>query len=304
VRAIAPHPSLFEVRYDACADSFVLLRLRGCLARLRDDMVWTVKFDGPCSRCGTILEAGTEAVWDRRTRRMSCLECQSTSSISEPALIDAGTAGRSARTRHEQLLARREARLKADWGERVGGWLIALTDEPASTRAWATGALGEETLGRVLAELEAVEVLHDRGVPGRRSNIDHIVFAPAGIFVVDTKHYKGQVQIRRPGSFFRPDDRLYVGRWDCTKDVEAVKGQVAVVESILVVAAIDTKPPVTPVLCFTRADWPLFGAPKSFDGVYLESQRSIKKLVTASVDFSRNDMRRVRSFIAKRLPPR
>jgi hypothetical protein len=188
--------------------------------------------------------------------------------------------------------------------ERVGGWVNALTDEPAPTRAWATGALGEEKLGRVLAELEPVEVLHDRRVPGRRSNIDHIVFAPAGIFVVDTKHYKGQVQLRRRGPFFRPNDRLFVGRWDRTQDVDGIKGQVAVVESILLAADIGPKPPVTPVLCFTRADWPLFGPLKSFGGVYLESERSIKKLLTASQDFSRNDMRRVRNYIATRLPPR
>jgi hypothetical protein len=36
---------------------------------------WLVKFDGPCSRCGTILRKGTEAIWDQSVRRMRCIEC-------------------------------------------------------------------------------------------------------------------------------------------------------------------------------------------------------------------------------------
>jgi len=36
---------------------------------------WTVKYDGPCSKCGRVLAHGTEAVWVPRERRMLCLEC-------------------------------------------------------------------------------------------------------------------------------------------------------------------------------------------------------------------------------------
>ena len=236
---------------------------------------------------------------------MSCLDCsRQTSPLPDPPLVDAGIAGRSARIEHERRVAKREAKLKAQWGDRVGGWVTKLTDEPSSTRAWATGAVGEERLGGILDGLEGVAALHDRRIPGRRSNIDHIVFAPAGIFVVDTKHYAGQVQVRRRGSFFRPEDRLYVGRWDCTEDVDGVKAQVAVVESVLLSSDVEPKPPVTPVLCYTRAKWPVFGGAKSFSGVYLESDRSIKKLLTVSSDFTNDDLLRLRSAIAAALPAR
>ena len=40
---------------------------------------WTVKFDGPCSSCGQLLTAGTEAVWDHRFRKMKCLACAAAS---------------------------------------------------------------------------------------------------------------------------------------------------------------------------------------------------------------------------------
>lgn len=265
--------------------------------------VWIVKYDGPCSKCGTWLRAGTEAVWDLRARRMSCLDCSlQTPPPPERPSVDAGIAGRSARIEHQRRVATREAKLKAQWGDRLGGWVTKLTDEPLSTRAWAMGAVGWERLGGILDGIEGVAVLHDRRIPARQSNIDHIVFAPAGIFVVDTKHYAGQVQVRRRGSFFRPEDRLHVGRWDRTDDVNGVKAQVAVVESVLSSSDVEPKPPVTPVLCFTRAEWPLFGGANSLAGVYLESARSLKKLLTASADFSTEELDRARRAIALGLP--
>ena len=36
---------------------------------------WFVKYDGPCSKCGTTLTKGTEAIWDQSVHRMRCLEC-------------------------------------------------------------------------------------------------------------------------------------------------------------------------------------------------------------------------------------
>jgi hypothetical protein len=36
---------------------------------------WVVKRDGPCSRCGRLLVAGTEAVWRWPQRKLFCLEC-------------------------------------------------------------------------------------------------------------------------------------------------------------------------------------------------------------------------------------
>jgi hypothetical protein len=36
---------------------------------------WTVKYDGPCARCGRVLTKGTEAFWSQRQRKMLCLDC-------------------------------------------------------------------------------------------------------------------------------------------------------------------------------------------------------------------------------------
>ena len=41
-------------------------------------------------------------------------------------------------------------------------------------------------------------VLHDRAVRGRRTNLDHIVVVPSGVWVVDSKHYRGALERRTP----------------------------------------------------------------------------------------------------------
>jgi len=172
---------------------------------------WRVKYDGECSECGLTLRAGEVAVYDRPTRTIHCVSCP-TSADREPEAIDAGVAGRSARREYDRRAAKREAGVKERWGNRIGGVVLALTEEPQSTRAWATGASGEEKLATAL---DGFSVLHDRRVPRTRGNIDHIVVAPAGVFVVDAKQYQGRIQIRNHGWFMRPDERLHVGRRDC-----------------------------------------------------------------------------------------
>ena len=40
------------------------------------------------------------------------------------------------------------------------------------------------------------------------------MIAPAGLFIVDAKHYEGRLRIRDRGGLFRTDERLYVGGRD------------------------------------------------------------------------------------------
>ena len=129
--------------------------------------------------------------------------------------------------------------------------------------------------------MEGIRLLHDRRVPGTRGNIDHLVVAPAGVFVVDAKRYEGVIRIRDVGGLFRTDERLYLGRRDCTKLAEAMAWQVAAVEGTLRAAWSGDLPPIIPVLCFVDGEWPIFRPADAFAGVRLESERSIRRLVTA-----------------------
>lgn len=257
-----------------------------------------MKYDGACSRCGVTIRAGQVAVYERATRTIHCVSCP-IAPAPEPE-IDAGAAGRSARQEHERRAAKRATAVKERWGDRIGGVVLALTDEPQSTRAWEVGARGEENLAKAL---DGFSVLHDRRVPGTRANIDHIVIAPAGVFVVDAKRYEGRIEIRTLGWFLWPDKRLHVGRRDCSALADKMAWQVTAVEQALLAAGVDPLPPITPVLCFVDGDWPLIAPPDVFRGVQLESPRSLRKKLVGEV-LDEADIAQLARILASALPPR
>lgn len=197
-----------------------------------------------------------------------------------------GVAGSSARREYERRKAKDEERLRQKWG-RLGGIAVALSEDRQSTKAWATGAVGEERLGARLDSLvsQSIAVLHDRRIPGTRANIDHIAITTAGIWVVDAKRYKGRPELKVEGGILRPRvEKLLVGRRDCTKLVDGVLRQVALVQQVV------GNVPVTGALCFLEADWPLIGGALTTRGVHaLWPKRLGKLLVDAegAVDVSR-----------------
>lgn len=266
---------------------------------------WIVKFDGPCSKRGTILRAGTPAVWDNRSRKMSCVECPAVVvHAPSPPPIDGGVAGGSARREEERRLAKRVADNKDRWGERVGGWVTRFGAVPQSTAAWGIGARGEELFAASLAALPGLVALHDRRVPGTRGNIDHIVIAPAGVFVVDAKHMEGLIEIRDYGGFFRTDRRLTVRRRDKSGLARNMGWQVEAVEKALTNAGVDPLPRITPVLCFVDGRWPWFRPPSEFEGVRLESETSIVPLFTAPTELDEAAIERVARILAGAFPPK
>lgn len=274
---------------------------------------WRVKYDGVCSRCGTVLTVGTPAVYERASRTIHCIECP-TAAANEMALAateapadaaprpDEGLAGGSARREHERRMAAREARTRDRFGHRLGRVVLALTSEPQSTRAWAIGAKGEEKLAAALQGIDGLCMLHDRRVPGTRGNIDHIVIAPTGIFVIDAKNYEGLIRVRDVGGLFRTDNRLYVGSRDCSKLADNLGWQVEAVVAALGNGGVDPLPPITPVLCFVDGEWPLLRPPDSFRGVRLESERSIRKVLTASATLKEVRIKGLARVLATALP--
>ncbi|MEO5661892.1 MAG: nuclease-related domain-containing protein [Nocardioides sp.] len=170
--------------------------------------------------------------------------------------IDVGTPGASARREFERRQGKREERIRSKH-PKLGGLFLALSDDPQSTKSWDVGAVGEERVGARLNELasESLRLLHDRRIPGTRANIDHIVVASSGVYVIDPKRYKGRPSLKVEGGLFRPrEEKLLVGSRDCTKLVDGVLKQVDVVRGI-----VGDEIPVQGVLCFVDGDWPLIG---------------------------------------------
>jgi hypothetical protein len=58
-------------------------------------------------------------------------------------------------------------------------------------------------------------VLHDLAVPGSPANLDHLMIGPGGVFVVDSKQYRGRLQLD-------PSGRLWHGRYPLASTVQAV----------------------------------------------------------------------------------
>jgi Nuclease-related domain len=239
-----------------------------------------LRYAGICVLCAAALPQGAQAFYHSGSKTVRCIVCPDEADVTEAAPLDVGTAGGSAQREHDRRAVKRQERVKERFGRRFGGLLLAMTDEPQSTRAWAKGARGEEKLAEAIADLPDVVALHDRRVPGMRGNIDHLLVAPAGLFVVDAKHYKDSLRIRDKGGLFHTDNRLYVGGRDCSHLADNMAWQVAAVETLL--ASVEVMMPVTPALCFIDVDWPLLFAPDSFRGVRLHSPKSLRKLITAT----------------------
>ncbi|HEY3545486.1 MAG TPA: nuclease-related domain-containing protein [Propionicimonas sp.] len=219
--------------------------------------------------------------------------------------MESGVAGHSARVEYERRAAKREAAITDRWGTGIVAKVVrAVAIEPQSTRAWAIGAAGEEKLAAELDKVTGLRMLHDRRVPGTRGNIDHIVIAPAGVFVVDAKNHHGRIEIRDRGGFFRTDYRLTVAGRDCSPMADKMGWQVDAVQSVFESRGIDPMPSITPVLCFLNVEWPLLGAPESFRGVRLESHRSIKRLITKSVLVTEPQSDHLLALLAESLPPK
>jgi hypothetical protein len=48
-------------------------------------------------------------------------------------------------------------------------------------------------------ERQGWAVLHDLAVPSGQANIDHLVIGPSGVFVIDSKQYRGRLQLDASG---------------------------------------------------------------------------------------------------------
>jgi hypothetical protein len=96
------------------------------------------------------------------------------------------------------------------------GWGLRFRPSPDAV-AWRRGAAGERHTARLLGPLErhGWAVLHDLAVPGSRANLDHLVIGAGGVFVIDSKQYRGRLQLDASG-------RLWHGRYPLAPVLRAV----------------------------------------------------------------------------------
>jgi hypothetical protein len=211
-----------------------------------------------------------------------------------------GRAGASARREFERRRSAREERVRTKH-PRLGGLILAVSDEPQSTTAWAVGARGEETLGRRLDGLASpsVRVLHDRRIPPTRANIDHLVICANGVYVIDAKQYTGKPHLRIDGGFLRErTEKLMVGSRDCSSLVDGVLKQVDLVRAALADEALS----VRGFLCFVAAEWPLFGSSFTTRGVTALRPRKLAAQITQPGHLTENEIAGMHERLARAFP--
>ena len=143
-----------------------------------------------------------------------------------PATGSLGHPGRSALTHYR----RRCATERAAWTRSLTwraplvaaaglvGWRLRF--RPSSqARAWQRGAAGERHTARLLDRLgrDGYVSFHDLAMPHSPANLDHLVLGPSGVFVIDSKQWRGQVHQSSDGliwhNHYRLDRTLTTIRW-------------------------------------------------------------------------------------------
>ena len=181
-----------------------------------DARVISLRYDGACVSCATAIPAKTRAWWDRSTKQVTCVECCPEQAAGAPILehavagasaetkaqataprplpppppIIAGTAGSSAAKQFERRTTREQRDSSA-----------SPSTPSRSTAAWAKGAdrrrLGtDSTSARTCRTSSGTCCTTARFPKNKRGNIDHLVIAPSGVWIIDGKNYTGKVERR------------------------------------------------------------------------------------------------------------
>jgi hypothetical protein len=197
------------------------------------EMTWISKplpWGGKCDACGAIIEKREVGWHDPDAKKVRCKSCvpsedESHANPEEKTQLDANPVGGSA--------ALREARARRD-------------------PKWTKGAAGEYLMDLSLHNHvhDGAVILTDRGLPDTKSNIDHIVVARSGVWIIDAKTWRGKIEYKST-SMFGMEKRLYVGGTDRTSSVESIFKLVIPVAQLIN----DKTVPIKPALVFIDGDW-------------------------------------------------
>ena len=220
--------------------------------------------------------------------------------MSAQAPLQLGDPGASLMREHERRRRNREQRTR-EAHPRVGGLLLALQNAPQHESAFHQGALAERAVADSLmirTDSDRIITLHNRRMPGGDGDIDDLAIAPTGVWVIDTKDWKGKVEISAPW-FGTP--RLLIRGRDSTKLIDGLERQIAAVRDVLDQSGHD-RITVRGALCFTKADLP-FLRTQTFRGHLLLYRRALAKRLNADGPLSAASIEQLARHLATLLPP-
>ena len=206
-------------------------------------MTWNVKTfthnSARCSNCNEMVERGARG-WTNseqpRGQRVRCLTCGPLEVIESAAQLGSTTNA---------------------FLDPVAGTSALRQDKRYRGDANLKGAQGEYLMGGYLAEELAPgsRVLTDRKVPDNSdANIDHVVVAQSGIWIIDSKKWNGEIRYRSPGfPSTDPNRYLTVGGVDRTSTIAKIYRLVIPVAKIVG----DRTVPIRPAIAFIEPTWGL-----------------------------------------------
>lgn len=277
--------------------------------------VLRLRYRAQCAVCLGVLEPGTRAEWDSERKVATCVACGRTppAAPGPPAQAlpapepSSSLAGGSARAEGDRRRAAQQARLRADREARpvVARIRQGLFPEPDAGAPWHKGAVGEEQLAasmNPLVEDGTISALHDRRIPRSSANIDHLVVAASGLWVIDAKRYSGRIAKDVRGGFFNSRTVLSVGGRDRTSLVDGMKKQVAVVQGVLSESPVEAVA-VHAALCFVDGDWGLRLEPFAIDGVLVTWPRALRARLAEPGHLDSAGRELLVGALARALPP-
>lgn len=245
-----------------------------------------LRYGGTCDSCGSSI-AKREVGWhDAVAKKVRCTECGPATTGSESASVTTNTAGKNP----------------------VGGSAALRMARARRDPKWTKGAAGEYFMNLSLhnhVKGDSV-ILTDREVPGTKSNIDHVVVASSGVWIVDSKIWKGKIEYKAP-SMMGFTKKLYVDGKDRTSAVEAIFNQVIPVAQLLS----DISIPIHPALVFIDGEWShssaariLANRPYQHLGVWISWPKSIWEKINEPGPLGVETVKRIGSQLDAALRPR
>lgn len=210
---------------------------------------------------------------------------------------DGSSLGRLLRARRERRVERWRLRRRTEAAEADEPW-DPHERPPWYVRGWG-GTEGRADIAadrfRALRDLHpAVEALHARRVPGRRSTIDHLFVGPSGVVVAGSRRWTGFVTVQR--------GRLVVAGRDRTRAVDVVTRQVAAVRDALEAEGYAGVPVRGALHCVETQDVLLDGTLAVGD-VRLYDALGTLGLATGDELLTYEGVRRLAVALERRLPP-
>jgi len=277
-----------------------MLSAVGVTARTADNdrRLIRLRYAAVCADCGISLSKGTDAYWNSTERKATCLAC-----VLPAGETDPGTPGASAIAEGERRKNRRVEEVRRQYGDYAAEVAEELAARDAAA-SWGRGGTGETRLASFVAREvgDSVIPLHDRLIPGTRGNIDHIFVAATGIWVVDSKAYKGKVERREDGPIWKRTNELWIDGRNRSRLANGLEKQVSAVIAALERDEAFKGTNVHAALCLVDSEWALFNFPFQIGNVWVLYAGALRKRLKKSGPLSRETMERIAHRLDLSLP--